>query len=417
MRKPLLLALLLTMVLALAVPAMAAAPADFTTGTIATIDKKGYDSFDGKEFTSNNSVAQFDNFKFVADNKTFNAWYIDVTNDILGTLDVAYKVGNAYYVVTFAIDGPGKYFIADSRGSTGANMVKIGTFNATPIHVHDYAKEVALPTCTEQGYTTYTCGCGDEYIDDHVPALGHDFAWEWGYYPIPCTVLKGVKQEVCQRPDCGAVGETAFGHPHQDDWIPFTVPPTCTEDGEYRVYCPICEVDPGFVNGHISAIGHDYVEVVTPPTCVDEGFSTYTCSRCGDEYTGDYVTATGHFYVTDAEVTFVNPIRILQSDGQYRWTGDLTINFTLNDSTTYERTWTNYIGVIIDPLSEIYDNIDWTICSWRFSTDDYDLCPGLDLCKDVAVYFTVEFKYVNGVPESTLSGVYFEVGDNWICGY
>lgn len=42
-----------------------------------------------------------------------------------------------------------------------------------PEHVHEYTKVVTEPTCTEQGYTTYTCKCGHSYTDDYVDALGH----------------------------------------------------------------------------------------------------------------------------------------------------------------------------------------------------------------------------------------------------
>jgi len=41
-------------------------------------------------------------------------------------------------------------------------------------HYHIYNKEVKEPTCTEQGYTTYSCECGDSYIDDYVEAK-HNF--------------------------------------------------------------------------------------------------------------------------------------------------------------------------------------------------------------------------------------------------
>ena len=29
------------------------------------------------------------------------------------------------------------------------------------------------PTCTATGYTTYTCECGESYVDDYTDALGH----------------------------------------------------------------------------------------------------------------------------------------------------------------------------------------------------------------------------------------------------
>ncbi len=38
---------------------------------------------------------------------------------------------------------------------------------------HDYNSVVVSPTCTEQGYTTYTCECGDNYVDDYVDTTGH----------------------------------------------------------------------------------------------------------------------------------------------------------------------------------------------------------------------------------------------------
>ena len=39
---------------------------------------------------------------------------------------------------------------------------------------HSYSAVVTAPTCTEKGYTTYTCStCGDEYVSGTVNALGH----------------------------------------------------------------------------------------------------------------------------------------------------------------------------------------------------------------------------------------------------
>ena len=38
---------------------------------------------------------------------------------------------------------------------------------------HEYTAVVTAPTCTEKGYTTYTCVCGDSYVADYVDSLGH----------------------------------------------------------------------------------------------------------------------------------------------------------------------------------------------------------------------------------------------------
>ena len=38
---------------------------------------------------------------------------------------------------------------------------------------HDYTAKVYAPTCTTQGYTTYTCDCGDTYVGDYVGVVPH----------------------------------------------------------------------------------------------------------------------------------------------------------------------------------------------------------------------------------------------------
>ena len=43
-------------------------------------------------------------------------------------------------------------------------------------HAHNYTGVVTAPTCTAQGYTTYTCTCGDSYVGSYTNALGHSYA-------------------------------------------------------------------------------------------------------------------------------------------------------------------------------------------------------------------------------------------------
>lgn len=65
-------------------------------------------------------------------------------------------------------------------------------------HVHDYTAVVTPPTCTEKGYTTYTCSCGDSYVDSYVDALGH--AWDSGVVTTPPTATQeGVRTYTCSR--------------------------------------------------------------------------------------------------------------------------------------------------------------------------------------------------------------------------
>ena len=43
------------------------------------------------------------------------------------------------------------------------------------VHEHDYESVVTESTCTEQGYTTYTCECGDSYVSDYLDATDHTY--------------------------------------------------------------------------------------------------------------------------------------------------------------------------------------------------------------------------------------------------
>ena len=43
---------------------------------------------------------------------------------------------------------------------------------------HNYSEEVTNPTCEDKGFTTYTCNCGDSYVDNYVDPLEHNYsAW------------------------------------------------------------------------------------------------------------------------------------------------------------------------------------------------------------------------------------------------
>lgn len=42
------------------------------------------------------------------------------------------------------------------------------TTTQAPVHTHSYSKEVIAPTCTQKGYTKYTCSCGHTYNDSYT---------------------------------------------------------------------------------------------------------------------------------------------------------------------------------------------------------------------------------------------------------
>ena len=204
-------------------------------------------------------------------------------------------------------------------------------------HVHSYEAAVTAPTCTEKGYTTYTCRCGDSYVADEIAALGHDMG-AWVISKAPTCEKAGEEQRTCSRCD---YAETRTANATGHDYEKTVTEPTCTEDGYTTYVCAVC--GDTFTDNHRSALGHDFGEwyvtkeanedaegeekrdcsrcdasetrsipkkdhvhsyeaVVTAPTCTEVGYTTYTCDKCGHSYTADEVPALGHdfgsWYVT-----------------------------------------------------------------------------------------------------------------------
>ena len=55
-------------------------------------------------------------------------------------------------------------------------VYKTGYVLTPKAHSHSYTQVVVTPTCTERGYTTYTCSvCGDSYKGSYVDPLGHNY--------------------------------------------------------------------------------------------------------------------------------------------------------------------------------------------------------------------------------------------------
>ena len=103
-----------------------------------------------------------------------------------------------------------------------------------PLAAHSYKGEVTAPTCTEKGYTTYTCtACSDTYTDSETEATGHS-------YEAAVTA------------------------------------PTCTEAGYTTHTCSVC--GDTYKDTETEATGHSYEAVVTDPTCTEAGYTTHTCS-------------------------------------------------------------------------------------------------------------------------------------------
>ena len=124
---------------------------------------------------------------------------------------------------------------------------------------HTYQSIVTAPTCTEDGYTTYTCHCGHSYVADHKDKLGH-------------TAGQAVKEN--------------------------EVPATCTEDGSYDsvVYCSVCKTHKISSETITIKAGHNIKDVEgKKATCTEDGYTAHkSCTRCDYVEGKDTIEKLGH---------------------------------------------------------------------------------------------------------------------------
>ena len=164
---------------------------------------------------------------------------------ILNAVDV-----NAGDVVTVAVNHlEASYYDGDD---VKFNM----NLSLVPAHTHNYIAEVTEPTCTEYGFTTYTCECGDSYIDED--------SWT----------------EPEHKWDDGVVTE-----------------PTCTEGGYTTFTCTACGESYVDEDSYTDALGHTFGDwsVITEPTCTEDGMMSRSC-HCGETET-TAMEALGHDFI------------------------------------------------------------------------------------------------------------------------
>lgn len=145
------------------------------------------------------------------------------------------------------------------KDKEGQNVITLAE-TVEPQTGHDYAATVTLPTCTEQGYTTYVCKNDSThfYIENYVNASDH------------------------------TKGETVIENNN---------PASCTENGSYDevVYCTVCNAQLSRIPKVHTAPGHTYAkkqEIITQATCTDAGdyWDITYCSVCDTEIDRDKVT-------------------------------------------------------------------------------------------------------------------------------
>ena len=227
---------------------------------------------------------------------------------------------------------------------------------------HNYNAVVTAPTCTEGGYTTYTCSaCGDSYNDDLTEAVGHSWVDASCTGAKTCEICGETEGDalghsydaVVTAPTCTEGGYTTYtctvcGDSYIGDEVEavghsydaVVTAPTCTEGGYTTYTCTICgdsyvadEMDAtahSYVNGYCDICGDkdpDYVEIVIPtlslsyPTLSFEAEILYNVYYTVNDVSSVVEMGLVTFETRDAEGTVDTALEIISgyigSDGTY----------------------------------------------------------------------------------------------------
>ena len=182
---------------------------------------------------------------------------------------------------------------------------------------HEYGAPVTTePTCTDNGFRTYTCKNDQNHIHvEEIPATGHadsdkDHVCDFGCGEAQGTHAEQENSHICEY--CG--GEAGECRDENNDHkcdvcsnklsdckagapvVENATSATCGEPGSYDevIYCTVCGEELNRTTQTVAALPHSYQETVTKaPTCEEAGVKTLVCSVCGDTKT-EAVNALGH---------------------------------------------------------------------------------------------------------------------------
>ncbi len=152
-------------------------------------------------------------------------------------------------------------------------------------HEHAYSEKITAPTCEAQGYTTYTCECGDSYKDNYLNALGHQFTNYVSDNNASCD-KDGTKTATCDN-GCGRtdtkMDTNSKGHLFTDYTSDKNA--TCEQNGTKTA---TCDRDCGESDTRVEAgskLGHKYTNYASDnnATYDEDGTKTAFCDNgCGE---------------------------------------------------------------------------------------------------------------------------------------
>ena len=151
----------------------------------------------------------------------------------------------------------------------GLSVVACSNSSNENVHTHEFLEVVVEPTCTEQGFTIFTCkNCDYTYKDKYVAATGHSLK---DTVIQPTCTEQGYTLHECKNCDYSYKDQYTDpkGHTFSNNW---------TTSDTHHWHASTC--------GHNVTSGyelHDFETEVIEPTRLSYGYTIYTCKVC--EYT------------------------------------------------------------------------------------------------------------------------------------
>ncbi len=230
-------------------------------------------------------------------------------------------------------------------------------------HTHLYVQKAVAPTCTEKGYSIFTCSCGESYTDYIVDPKGHNYA--------AATINSTCMEQGCTTYTCVNCGDTYFenieakGH----EFLNYVSDnnATCTQDGTKTAVCnhlgchetdTVIDVGTGQHKPSTTI-----VENKVEPTMINDGGydNVVYCKSCNEELSRDHITIDKT--IKNTEVYFKTLSSALENE---------VCNIKLpNDTLIFD--FNNDIVVADNASYELYND---SACQERISTKIVSLETG-----------------------------------------